>query len=191
MNAIDFANYAGEFTDDYVKLIRDSNRKVIVGTQDASIAMQQATLCEDHCLEVDLYQFNYFSVPIEREAIKSRDVAAALKQQPFLWLDFEDELPQMVLRELHPDVILGWINRVVERAQHDFDLIGIYTRENWWREYTGNSNEFASYALWNAKYDGIADLNVHTPYGGWLQQTMKQYQADFVLFGKAVDLNVY
>lgn len=51
---------------------------------------------------------------------------------------------------------------------------GIYTSEWCW----AHGNQFTDIPLWAAQYDGIADPNVFTPFGGWSACAAKQYQGD-------------
>ena len=196
MFAVDISNFSGEITDEQATLIRDSNRKIVIGCQDVDIAIRNAATALKHCLEVELYVPFYTSIPIERELNKAQDVVRSVfkdRVPPFLWLDFEDAIPEGV----SSDMVLGWADRIIRVAsQEPFYWIrdtelGIYTRRSWWEQYTGSSTEFDSYKLWDANYDGVADLSAgYTPYG-WKAPAMKQYRENFDLWGVNVDLNVY
>jgi hypothetical protein len=58
---------------------------------------------------------------------------------------------------------------------------GIYTGAWCWTE---GWEAFALLPLWAAQYDGIPDVDVFTPFGGWQTCAVKQYSAD------GIDLNI-
>ncbi|MEM0328213.1 MAG: hypothetical protein QXP36_01845 [Conexivisphaerales archaeon] len=68
----------------------------------------------------------------------------------------------------------------------------IYTSRYYWLQITGNTEKFSYLPLWDARWDGIEDINANwTPYGGWTKRTGKQYVGDTKLHDKIVDLDVF
>lgn len=60
-----------------------------------------------------------------------------------------------------------------------------YTAGWWWQHHTmQGTHDFSQYPLWAAQYDGVADLSVFTPFGGWTACQGKQYT------GNPVDLSI-
>ena len=108
--------------------------------------------------------------------------------QPFVWLDYEDENSSVSL-----DVALGWIERNLRWVDFYFGpgSVGFYVNQNWWNVYTARSQDFNTYKLWDANWDGVPDLGMGYVNYGWDAPTMKQYAGNQTLEGVNVDLNVY
>jgi uncharacterized repeat protein (TIGR02543 family) len=78
----------------------------------------------------------------------------------------------------------------------------IYTGWGHWKDMMNNNQEFGIYPLWDAYWDGIADLNkdkdkndvvrdYFIAYGGWKSRLGKQFAGDQKVNGYTVDLNVF
>mgnify|MGYP001608719274 CR=1 FL=1 len=191
MHAFDISNFTGVITDDQAKILRDEARKVVVNVHDPDLAIWQINVLRQQCMEIELYVQTYFSVPLSRELDKATDIARqfANGHESYLplWLSFEDAVPT----GLDPDVVIGWIQRALFLADYAGFHAGIYTRENWWREATGDTSSFSTVRLWVAQPDGVADLLVYNGFGGWFAPTMKQYAMDVTVAGLNVDRDVY
>ena len=80
-----------------------------------------------------------------------------------VWLDCEDaDAPT-----------IGWLDTCIEELEALGCTAGIYTRKGWWEDHT--QDDFSDLPLWDALYDGIPNVEVFTPYGGWTQAEGKQY----------------
>lgn len=197
--AIDVSNHSGDLKGKGPAL-RDHARRIIIGTQDVAVAKAQVDEVKN-CFDIHLYQFHYLSIPIQRELDKTLEVHQYVfdktGKSPFVWMDFEDKFrdhynPPLLGYEVHPDVITGWVQYAIFLAEEEFGSVGLYTRRGWWQEYTAdNSGLFTNLPLWAADWDGVPDLNVYKPFGGWSKQTMKQYAGDVTVEGVLCDLNVY
>jgi hypothetical protein len=187
---VDVSNFSnGPLDLEQARLIRDSNRRLIVGCQDVAVASQQVEFAMKADLDVQLYIYFYTGVPIMREIQKALEVIRRTGlERPMVWMDFEDTSTDDTLSR---DV--GWIERTMFRCGQEFGVgrIGIYTSRGWWERYTGNNTEYSIFPLWDANWDNQADLTAFTPYGGWTAPTMKQYAGDRDLWGMKVDFNVY
>ncbi|GMT01812.1 hypothetical protein PENTCL1PPCAC_23986, partial [Pristionchus entomophagus] len=57
--------------------------------------------------------------------------------------------------------------------------IGVYTNNNSWGTIVGSSwNGVSSHPLWWANWNGQANFNNFSPFGGWTKPAMHQYQGD-------------
>lgn len=197
MKALDISNFSGTFSSKQAQELRDSARRLVVGTQDDAIAINQVTLGEGACMEIQLYAQLYFAVPHSKNIDKSVIVRDATKLDGGvrLWLACEDVVPE----GMSPDVVDCWIWKAVQDASgKGFRNIGIYTRKNWWEEAMGNSTHYSStgFPLWVAQYDDVGDLTVYDAFGGWDRPEMKQFavklnDGPIIIGGVQVDRNVY
>ena len=69
--------------------------------------------------------------------------------------------------------------------------VGVYTSASQWGPIMGDWSGGSSYPLWYAHYDGSTDFSDFSPFGGWSQPAIKQYQGDASLCGAGVDMNWY
>ncbi len=189
MRAFDISNYSAIPMGEQAALLRDQGRKAIVGCHDPVIAIAQIQALRAHCVEVELYQHFYFSIPLQREIDKLEQVIDAIGFAPRIWIAEEDTVPAGV----SPDVVVGWIQEVIIQTVADLSptKLGIYTRKGWWQEATADTTRFTNLPLWVAQYDGISNLSVYDGFGGWWTCAMKQYDNDVDIGGVNVDLDVY
>ena len=104
-----------------------------------------------------------------------------------LWIDLEEDPP------------VG--TKTVELIRDALDACdslpcGIYTRQLWWAQYTGNTTEFSDYPLWYANPDcdaSFADWRPGRAFGAWTAPVGKQYgwgSCCGQLCSKTVDYNI-
>lgn len=133
--------------------------------------------------ETDGYEYFYFAqTPEGRANYLLKNLNGRLPN--FIWMDWEDDETFLSI----PDTI-AYIHRASD-AHIGVQYTGHYTRGEWWRRRTGDSQEFANQWLWDATNDHSPDLS-YNPYGGF-RQYMEQYYFDAYVLGKGpFDLNVY
>lgn len=138
--------------------------------------------------------------------------AAGLPVAGYLWCEFGDQPEAQVrrgqriaeragvtLRWLALDVehdawrgaaaITAWVRRAAAAVSRWTRPV-VYTAAWFWRGHLGDPTDCADLPLWTAQYDGVADLGVWTPYGGWTEIVAKQYQGTTRYAGVHCDLNV-
>lgn len=118
----------------------------------------------------------------------AKDAAGSEYQHvKFVAMDIEDAQ----LRLLHP---LDPKARLFDAISHIKDKpVIIYTSRYMWSKVIGDVTGFEQYcALWDARYDKLADLDANwEPYGGWKERAIKQYQGTTTVAGGiSADLNV-
>ncbi len=64
--------------------------------------------------------------------------------------------------------------------------VGIYSSEYEWGQ-MDICGDFSEYPLWYADYDGQANFDDFTPFGGWKAPYSKQFVGDQTLCGASVD----
>lgn len=190
--AIDCSNYTGEITARQIEaLYSEKVELIIVGLQYPSdprypvgVAHQQieAILNAGHRIEIECYaesqniqdtwaNVSMYQPYIKRiwQAAEETHVTPAFLDDAFVFID-----------GLH----------LPRRA-------GIYTGAWFWRTYPFyGTDRFKDRPLWNADYDGIADLDIgfSPPYGGWARPTIKQFRDstdEFVPGLQRIDVNWY
>ena len=109
-------------------------------------------------------------------------------EPPVLWIDCESYREGGVLKDAGPDA--AWLHAAIDECRTLGVTPGIYTGGWWWREYMGNTTEFADLPLWTAHYDEIADLGKVALFGGWTRACGKQY-SEKLPDGRGLDRNVF
>ena len=107
---------------------------------------------------------------------------------PVLWLDCEAYRVNGEVRDPGPDA--AWLRAALDECRKLGVKPGIYTGGWWWREYMGNTREFAELPLWAAEYDDNPDVADVTLFGGWTRACGKQY-AEKLPSGAGLDQNVF
>lgn len=112
----------------------------------------------------------------------------------FVWLDIEDVEtvgPTTNAWEIERRVQIVWdAIRAIEARGYK---VGLYTARWYWQPYVGDRTDFAGFPLWTAQYDGIDDVDVFWPFGGWTRAQVKQFVGDvwYWMEDGRVDLSVY
>lgn len=146
---------------------------------------------------VDLYLYVHwppnlnFRTPVPdqvREAIallKELDTAYPPMVANRLWIDLEETPPPGQQTATTVSLI-----RSALQACGSFPC-GIYTRQDWWRSFTGDTSEFAAYPVWYAHYDNLPSFADWPAFGfgSWTEPMGKQY-ADKRFEGKLCDKTV-
>jgi len=179
--AVDCSHWGGPLTDSEAECLKvNGYRRVIVNTSGGQ-ARQQASTAKRHGLEVQAYVYLYWSGDVRGQVLRACNEVADLAD--FMWLDAEDDPLGKA-----PSTIIFLIHEAVSACSLE---AGIYTRRDWWRRYTGRSEEFKSMPLWDAYYDAVPSYAYWTPYGGWEKPAMKQYGGTQEVCGQSVDVNYY
>lgn len=183
--AFDISNWSGRLTADQVACIkREGYELVIPGTQIASISQQQFGVCAAGGLRLQAYVFLDFTGDAAAQVSAAIDICAGFPVE-MLWLDCEDEKAEAMTEAATVAFIQAAADACINRMRS-----GIYAAEGWWKRQTGNSEAFKAYPLWNALYNGGADL-VAAGYGGWGVPFIHQYSANVPICGVNTDLNVF
>ena len=137
-----------------------------------ALAQQQLRAGRDAGKRLHGYGWGYWNTNPVRTARQWHTLArtAGCKLDMF-WPDIEE----------HPERFnMDWIQTALEALDHLRDGNGIYTGEWYWTsKLVGNPTDLAATrSLWTAQWDGIPDLDVFRPYGGWEQCDAKQYLAE-------------
>lgn len=82
----------------------------------------------------------------------------------------------------------AFLTQMIQAAEALGLTVGIYTSPYEW-SLTINNNDFASYPLWYAEYDGQTSFCDFTPFGGWTAPAMKQFVGDQSNAGVGFDGN--
>ena len=159
--------------------------KVIIGAGYHDEAVQQIQACADGGLAVEVYRYLFFDRDMVEQIEYALSIAAdSGRHIGRLWLDCEDAkgIPEV-----------SYLEKLIQQAIDAVgDMpVGVYTREQWWRSYTGNTDRFAHLPLWDTLYDQTAAMDGFHPYGGWSEAVMKQHAENVELSGRTVDMNVY
>lgn len=104
----------------------------------------------------------------------------------FVAMDIEDARG----RPLHPTKPK---ERLGDAISHVKDKpVVIYSSLSMWSKVMRGALGFEQYALWDARYDELAELDTNwVPYGGWKQRAMKQYKGTTLVAGNiSADLNI-
>ncbi|HEX9724085.1 MAG TPA: CARDB domain-containing protein [Vicinamibacteria bacterium] len=197
--AIDISHHTGEITKEDVQCWLDSGVKHIIVRAAISeeindnrgrsrrqlMALWRAMYEDELDFSVDIYLYVhwtpntdlnfYMPVPDQvREAISLAE-EFAYPPQPLpigrLWIDLE-EVP---LADQTQQDTVDLIQEALGACK-DFPC-GIYTRESWWKERTGDNQESPDYLLWYAQYSCPIDptFSDFGFFGGWTDPYGKQY----------------
>lgn len=144
--------------------------------------LEQAEAVIDSEMELEGYVYLPLaeSIPTFKDYLSR--VFDIVKQVEFnrLWLDCEAKAAFDSVRKIW--VAVGELHAA---------SLGIYTRRNWWLQYTNEERDLRGFPLWDADYDNEPDLGNFTPYGGWTERFGKQYAENVPFCGTTVDLNVF
>ncbi len=145
----------------------------IPGTQNVAIAGLQISAFEFANVPTELYTF-----PQHIQHV--RELTPARKM---VWLDAEEGSYDSLIGNI--DGTRNAITNDVASLQEMGYEVGIYTRESWWRDRTGDWNGMATLKLWSANPDRFP-----SGFGGWLRPHTVQYKGTTSVNGFSVDLNV-
>lgn len=183
--AVDCSSFTGLLTTAQAQAIKDMGfSKAIVNLYGGATAQSQIDAFQSVGMEVDGYIYFYFSQTAEYR-ISSQLANLAGRTVNFLWLDWEDDPGGKSQAE-----VVDFINNAVAYCSGKI-YTGMYTRRQWWVDYTGDSHQFEGMWIWDATNDGTPDMS-YKPYGGF-KHYMEQYRFDVVLVPGVgnFDLNVY
>ena len=69
--------------------------------------------------------------------------------------------------------------------------VGIYASESQWSPIMCNTSQFANYPLWYAHYDNNPSFSDFTPFGGWTEPNIKQYEGTTSICSTQIDKDWY
>jgi hypothetical protein len=90
-----------------------------------------------------------------------------------LWLDVETYMGQ-------PAPGVAWLRAAADECARIGVRCGIYSGVWYVRSYMPDAAMLADLPLWTAQYDGVADPDQVTLYGGWTKAAGKQYRIDSI-----------
>lgn len=186
MLALDISNYAGYLSPETIEAWKAAGvKRVIVrasteGGIYIAIARQQLAACQAAGFALHAYCWLYWSRPLTAQVWAAVEVLDGYPVKT-LWLDCEGDA------DLLPEEMVEAVRGLVNACKLP---CGIYTRREWWKRYTVNTEEFCHLPLWDCDL-GAAQLGDFVPYGGWDDRAMRQVQFDAEIGGTKVDLNVY
>mmetsp|Transcript_5485 Transcript_5485/g.5440 ORF Transcript_5485/g.5440 Transcript_5485/m.5440 type:complete len:211 (+) Transcript_5485:18-650(+) len=102
-----------------------------------------------------------------------------------VWLDIETYSWSSNLAS-NQQFILALANELVNQGQS----VGVYTNYYNWQSIVGLGwTGVSQYPLWYAHYDDWPSFGDFTPFGGWNEPTIKQFNGDVTVCGVNVDQN--
>ena len=166
--------------------------RIIVGIRQDNFALTRHNLQVAHGegFETEAYVYLWWGGDTYQRTAAGCELVAPFAS--FLHIDCEDNgngAPGQPLGIASQNIVHK-ISRSVQACAQASMPHGIYSGAWWWIPATDNSEAFRDLPLWAADYDGIADLDVWRPFGGWERPSTKQYQGTTNLCGLAVDLNI-
>ena len=90
-----------------------------------------------------------------------------------------------------PGISMGQIDDAVNTVASWGKPRDIYTSYNQWVNVMGNPAAPANTGLWDANWDGVANLTLVRPYGNWTACWGKQYRGGSYINGQYADSNVF
>lgn len=184
------SQYSGEITADDWRRAREAGVGLAIVKLStfagwaADLAVRQLAAAAVAGLPVAGYLWCEFGEgPVEqvRQALSIADAAGVALR--WLALDVEHDAWRGA------GAITAWVRRAAEAVRERTRPV-IYTARWFWHGHLGDPTDCADLPLWTAQYDGVADLGVWTPYGGWTEIVAKQYQGTTRYAGVHCDLNV-
>jgi GH25 family lysozyme M1 (1,4-beta-N-acetylmuramidase) len=194
--SVDCSNYQGDLPQAVFDSWRDAGCKTVICGTDGSgtnpiVFPQQAFKAATAGMNVEAYIYLYFGangVPSDvlgrtRQKLNMIRSVGGIKR---VWIDCED-----TTSGLAPSDLLHLIGQACDAVRAEGYEVGIYTGGWWWRPYTADSTQFSHLPLWTADYDGNADLEFSSPFGGWSSLYRKQYtdKGRLGIYGADLDLN--
>jgi len=87
-----------------------------------------------------------------------------------------------------------FLQNMVNQAQSMNVNVGIYSSAVQWSPIMCGAQQFASFPLWYAHYDGVASFNDFQSFGGWSSPSIKQFDGSYsshnpTVCGVSVDLD--
>lgn len=149
------------------------------------VTRQQIEACALFGMPTDAYLWVWTHSAVEADISAKLGLLSGLEHLiGRLWLDCEDTAGATV--EARLDAIRrAYVLMDQWSIAHDKPLPGCYTGRWWWQGYVADTTECGDRDLWDADYDGVADIDVgFTSYGGWTSRAIKQFQ------GSPLDTNV-
>jgi len=101
------------------------------------------------------------------------------------WLDIEG--PQYWTSDVGTNV--AFFNGLISQLQAMGQNIGVYTSASQWDPIMGGSTSGSPFPLWYAHYDDNPSFSDFSPFGGWSQPSLKQFDGDASVCSADVDLN--
>ncbi|EGG20328.1 hypothetical protein DFA_07452 [Cavenderia fasciculata] len=84
---------------------------------------------------------------------------------------------------LYPDENQAFFKSMVMGANAAGYAVGVYTSAEQWSQIMGQWDGAASFPLWYSNLDNIPSFSDFSPFGGWINPTIKQYNSDVVECG--------
>jgi GH25 family lysozyme M1 (1,4-beta-N-acetylmuramidase) len=182
--AIDVSHWSGEISKAKFSAAKAGGvSRVVVSLNNLDLARRQLEAAASAGLEVQAYIYLYFAQDVAARVRSCLGVIGGLGVE-HVWLDCEDEKHTLTPHQLNArieDAIL---------AVGPPYTAGIYTAAWWWKKHMGILAGQTRLPLWDAFWDGEADLDAPR-YGGWTRAAMSQYRADTTFAGIWCDLNAY
>lgn len=191
MKTLDISNYTGTLPQETLQFWRnDGVQHIIVRlsletAEKTQLAHNQIAACRDYHFRVSGYIWCYITADDPQQVVQQ--TLAHFPNLTSYWLDVED-VAYSDARNTHVNV--QWLEQACQALAQAGVRFGIYTAQSFWDRYF-HTDRFAQYPLWLALWDGIADLTVWQPFGGWEHLVGKQYLGDVFYGGKRVDLSVF
>lgn len=201
MEAFDCSNYSGVISlEQAYEAYGQGYRKAIVQVIDppayypVSVWRQQIPTLLAVGFEVEAYVYLYLrDNPSGRVQWVLNQIGMLNNNVNRVWLDVEDTDDSSISLEARQYAL--WES--VETVRRSGRTAGIYTAAWYWQQYFPGVTWLSYLPLWVAQYDGVKDLNVFNPFGGWSRAAMKQYVGTSGIWLPSqpminqVDLNVY
>lgn len=192
--AVDVSNFTSPLTSSALQNLWNAGVRLVIAqavqpASGASVTVQQLVAAKAFGFAVEAYVYQYLTDPAWiTQCLALLDQAAAQGVVPDrLWLDVED-----VSVTLSPAATVAAIDRDLaalqawSKSSGVLQTTGVYSGAWWWPR-TGNATKYAAAGvpLWPSQYDGVADPDVFTPFGGWTsaQVAIKQFAGTSVLAG--------
>lgn len=192
MLAIDCSNYQGSLTAATLRQWKVEGVGLVIPqainpppAYPPGVTRQQILACVDASMPVDAYLWVWTNSNVRTDIQAKLTLLNGLERHiGRLWLDAEDTAGATIAARITAisqafELMDAWSNT------HGKPRPGVYTGRWWWTGYAGNDQSFKDRDLWDADYDGVADIDHGwQPYGGWAKRAIKQFK------GEPLDTNV-
>lgn len=193
IRGIDISNWDGEVTADLTACLKQNGIEHVVVRASLerpdlqAITRRQLQALTAAGIATSIYIWMYASWDPAQTVQSAVQLVDGFPETQF-WLDCEETSDVGA-----PAANVTWIERAVAAIRNQGRIPGIYTGAWWWGPHTANATNFTDVRLWVADYDGVADVGVWAPFGGWPALTGKQYQGSDsgAICGIKVDLDVF
>lgn len=200
MRSVDISNYTSPLTDAALAAWKaDGYELAIVQALDSarfpqSVTREQITRCAASWVATDVYVYPFTGNGPGDARRRLSEIDGLEHLIGRVWLDAEDVEGAWSPAD-REQAVTAWLTDLdVWAAQHGKPRTGIYTAWWWMRDHLGYTRDetcpWTDRDLWDANYDGVADVNVFYPYCGFQKAAIKQYAGTSTLHGiGGVDLN--